>query len=380
MTKKGQSSIKVSIVVPIYNVEGYLRTCLDSILAQTLHEIEIILVDDGSPDKCPQIIDEYAAKDSRIVAVHQENGGYGKAVNHGFDLARGEYVGIVESDDFIEPEMYEMLYIKAKKYDADVSKGSFYDYDENSFPQKREHDTAKKYLRKCPQGVFKLENFPQLLILHPSIWSMIYKRDFLLKNKLRIVETKSNSYQDIPFSVQVYVLAKKIVCTSTALYNWRYSRPGNSSTANDEKMLAMIEMFSLSLKTLRSLDLLGTYKEEIFYQLCKTNIDYLHRIKWQFKAQYFDAFREQVLALQADTNFRFKYFDHNLIKTIRRIWDNDLFGALHYYRPWPVVRRSLISKRLPTPSNSNWQICILGIQIGTTFDHNLYSWWYIKIP
>ena len=89
---------KVSVIVPIYGVEKYLRQCVDSILAQTLKDIEIILVDDGSPDGCPAIVDEYAAKDSRVIAVHQENGGYGRAVNHGIEIANGEYIGIASYD------------------------------------------------------------------------------------------------------------------------------------------------------------------------------------------------------------------------------------------------------------------------------------------
>ena len=92
---------KVSIVVPIYNVERYLDECVKSIINQTLKEIEIILVDDGSPDNCGKIIDDYAKTDSRIVAVHQKNSGYSAAVNKGINMAKGEYVGIIESDDFI---------------------------------------------------------------------------------------------------------------------------------------------------------------------------------------------------------------------------------------------------------------------------------------
>ena len=92
---------KVSVVVPIYKVEKYLCECVDSILAQTLHDIEVILVDDGSPDKCPEIVDEYAKKDKRVVAVHQKNAGYSTAVNKGIAMAKGEYIGVIESDDWI---------------------------------------------------------------------------------------------------------------------------------------------------------------------------------------------------------------------------------------------------------------------------------------
>ena len=100
---------KVSIVMPAYNVEKYLRQCMDSIVNQTLKDIEIIPVDDGSPDKCGKIMDEYAAADSRIKPIHQSNGGYGKAVNAGINAATGEYIGIVETDDWAEPDMFEKL-------------------------------------------------------------------------------------------------------------------------------------------------------------------------------------------------------------------------------------------------------------------------------
>lgn len=110
----------VSVVVPIYNVEKYLPTCLDSILAQTLSQIEIIGVDDGSTDGSGQILEEYARKESRIRAIHQANAGLGPARNVGIDIARGQYIGFVDSDDWVHPDMYEKLYEIAKRTDADV--------------------------------------------------------------------------------------------------------------------------------------------------------------------------------------------------------------------------------------------------------------------
>ena len=93
---------KVSVIIPVYNVEKYLRQCLDSVINQTLKDIEIICVDDGSTDNCPNILDEYAAKDARIKIIHKKNEGYGKAMNVGISHASGEYIGIVEPDDYID--------------------------------------------------------------------------------------------------------------------------------------------------------------------------------------------------------------------------------------------------------------------------------------
>ena len=100
----------LSIIVPVYKVENYLQKCIDSILAQTFTDFELILVEDGSPDGCPALCDAAAAKDARIRVLHQKNGGLSAARNAGLDVARGEWIGFVDSDDYIAPEMYETLY------------------------------------------------------------------------------------------------------------------------------------------------------------------------------------------------------------------------------------------------------------------------------
>ena len=101
---------KISVIVPVYNAEKYLRQCLDSIVSQTLRDIEIICVNDGSTDASLSILEEYAAKDSRIVVISKPNAGYGHSMNMGLDKATGEYMGIVDADDYILPTMYETLY------------------------------------------------------------------------------------------------------------------------------------------------------------------------------------------------------------------------------------------------------------------------------
>lgn len=105
---------KISVIVPVYNVEKYLNRCVDSILAQTYQNLEIILVDDGSPDNCPQICDNYVQKDSRIKVIHKENGGLSSARNAGLDIATGDYIGFVDSDDYIAPDIYSQLYDRIK--------------------------------------------------------------------------------------------------------------------------------------------------------------------------------------------------------------------------------------------------------------------------
>ena len=111
----------LSIIVPVYNVEKYIERCIKSILNQSFTNFELILVDDGSPDNCGKICDEYKKKDSRIKVIHKKNGGLSDARNAGIERAKGEYIAFVDSDDFINKYMYEILYKNAKKWDADIS-------------------------------------------------------------------------------------------------------------------------------------------------------------------------------------------------------------------------------------------------------------------
>ena len=151
----------VSIVVPVYNTEKYLRRCVDSITNQTLKEIEIILVDDGSKEICAALCDEISKTDSRIKVVHKQNGGLGFARNSGIEAASGEYIGFVDSDDYIEPTMYEALYRAAKKNNADLCLSGICFVGGNMFSEPGT-DTKKMYFKE--ETVFLKEDMKQLLL------------------------------------------------------------------------------------------------------------------------------------------------------------------------------------------------------------------------
>lgn len=125
---------EISIIVPVYKVEKYLTKCVDSILRQTFHDFELILVDDGSPDNCGKICDDYAKKDSRIIVIHKENGGLSSARNAGIDIAKGYYIGFVDSDDYIAEDMYETLYNNMVRESADMSMCGLFDVYEGKEP------------------------------------------------------------------------------------------------------------------------------------------------------------------------------------------------------------------------------------------------------
>lgn len=231
---------KVSIIVPIYGVEKYLHQCVDSILAQTLKDIEIILVDDGSKDKCPQIVDEYAKKDNRIVAIHQPNGGYGRAVNHGLKVATGEYIGIVESDDWIEPDAFEILYNAAKKNKADMVKADyvFFDNDTNI----ETHSSPMSISEKLKEVIFcPTEKNPDIIWNgHPSIWACLYSHKMLQNNKIKFMETSGASFQDMGFKIKTFAVSKRFYYLPKVILHYR--KHANNSDKNNSKVFSVCDV------------------------------------------------------------------------------------------------------------------------------------------
>ena len=230
---------KVSIVIPTYNVEQYLKECLDSVVNQTLKDIEIICVDDGATDNSGKILDEYATKDSRIKVIHKENGGYGKAMNVGIDNATGEYIGIVEPDDWIEPDMFEVLYDNAVNYNVDCVKSNYLRYSSNKMENNNKpveaFDKSTVYNRK-------IEPLKNKIIFRggASIWSGIYKKEFLNKHNIRLLPTPGASFQDTSFWIKVLFEIKEIVFISYAGYHYRIDNE-NSSVKSDTKIFCICD-------------------------------------------------------------------------------------------------------------------------------------------
>lgn len=229
---------KISVVVPVYNVEKYLKECIDSIINQTLEDIEIICVNDGSTDSSLEILNDYAKKDSRIIVINKSNSGYGHTMNMGLNAATGEYVGIIESDDFADKNMFEDLYKLAKEYDADIVKGDWYNYwSKNKFARKNNRISSAKAL--------KLTNSKQdksLLRINPSVWSAIYKKEFLNKYNIRFLETPGASYQDLAFSFKIFALAERVILTDKAYIYYRQDNM-NSSVKSKTKVYCVCDEY-----------------------------------------------------------------------------------------------------------------------------------------
>lgn len=227
---------KVSILVPIYNVEKYLKECLDSLINQTLQDIEIICINDGSTDSSPKILKEYQEKDNRIKIINKENSGYGASMNQGLELATGEYIGIVESDDFVKNTMFEELYKIASKNDLDLIKSDFYYYTTYNNRARQ----AGKIKRRTLGKVFSVKDDCRILKMMPTIWSSIYKRKFLNKNEIRFLETPGASYQDTSFAFKTFVAAQRMMFTNKAYLYYRCDNE-NSSVKSKGKVFAICD-------------------------------------------------------------------------------------------------------------------------------------------
>lgn len=232
---------KVSIILPIYNVEKYLDRCMDSLLNQTLKDIEIIMVDDGSPDNCPQMCDEYAKKDNRVKVVHKKNAGLAFARNSGLDVAKGEYIAFVDSDDYVGLNMYKTLYDRAEtdKCDA-VFCGFRTEVKQNKWVYSDEVDADKLWRGKDVQlfmldmiasgaGV-KAERLYQM-----SVWHSIYKRSIIEDNHLRFVSEREVASEDIPFQVDYLSKANTVAYIKETFYSYCLNGTSLTATLKPEK-------------------------------------------------------------------------------------------------------------------------------------------------
>lgn len=209
---------KVSIIVPVYNVEKYLPKCIESITNQTLKDIEIILVNDGSTDNSGKLIDEYVVKDKRIKVIHKKNEGQGSARNVGLDIATGEYIGFVDSDDWIDSDMYEKLYIKAKEESLDVVVCSRKVWSENNvvnYKINMKNEILNDLQNDLPGYIVNYLLYTYTV----STCNKIYKSKILKTNNIKFDNVKNVGSEDALFNIYVSLNINKIASVANTYYN-----------------------------------------------------------------------------------------------------------------------------------------------------------------
>ncbi len=294
----------VSVVMPVYNAERYLRQAMDSVLAQTLDRLQIVCVNDGSTDYSLQMLEGYAAKNPNIVIVDQPNGGYGRAMNAGIAAAEGEYIGILEPDDYLKPTMYEKLYEVARKNELDFIRSDYYRLttDEDGI----EHLQRERVCNK--ESYYGVVLDPQknldLFNIRMENWTGIYKRSWLNEHDIRFNESPGASFQDNSFWFQTYCWAKRIYVYDEAFYCYRVDNAA-SSINQPNKVFTMLDEYAWIESWLRSHKELSERFLGIFLYKKTHNCEFAfsrlaEEYQLPFLERYADEYRRNISAGELD--------------------------------------------------------------------------------
>lgn len=220
--------VEVTVLIPIYNANKNLQECLNSVLRQTLQSIEFICINDGSTDNSLEIIEEVAYTDSRVRVINKENTGYGDSLNRGLDHAKGNYVGIVESDDFINSSMYQTLFSIAKEHDAEIVKSDFFEYTNG-----RSRKVGIIPAADAGRIIVPCNSF-EIFRSQPCIWSSIYSLTFLKDRNIIFNDSPGASFQDTSFNLKTLATADRVWLTEEAFVHYRRDNEGSSINSSDK--------------------------------------------------------------------------------------------------------------------------------------------------
>ena len=224
----------ISVIIPVYNVEKYLDKCVKSVINQTYKNLEIILVDDGSPDNCPQMCDDWAKKDSRITVLHKENDGVSSARNAALDIASGDYIGFVDSDDYIEKIMYEELVFASGNQKFDIVRCNYYE----NYPNKYEKEIGGDQIKKFDSSI----DLKKSILLCEDLYTItngIYKRSTVGKIRFR---KKINIAEDLLFNFDINSVANNKIIINKFLYHYQMNQESVMHTDNPEKFMDIVKV------------------------------------------------------------------------------------------------------------------------------------------
>lgn len=253
------NNIKVSVVVPIYNVEKYLPRCIDSLINQTLQEIEIILVNDGSPDNSQQIIDEYIKKfPTKVIGLLKANGGLSDARNFGLEYAKGEYISFIDSDDYVDKTFLEKMYNRAQETHSEIVVCGYYGVDEI--------EGTYKWFQKGNADIYNSNLSDNPTLIHqnsPYAWNKIYHRSLFEKTKIRY--PKGWIWEDIPTTYPLLACANKIAKVDQPLIYYILKREGSITATYSRKMLQLFQSLELLNNRFKELDSFEEFYDELLF-------------------------------------------------------------------------------------------------------------------
>lgn len=280
----------VSIIVPIYNVEKYIKECIDSIINQTYKNLEIILVDDGSPDSCPKICDEYSKKDKRIKVIHKENGGLSSARNAGLDVAKGEYVSFIDSDDIVDEKFIETLYNLCIENNCDISECNFQRFEKDIVKSSNNCEIKVQTNHEMQERLYIPKYFARGIV----VWNKLYKK--YLYDDVRFPIGKLNEDEFTTYKV-LYKCETSICVTEEELYYYRVNENSIMGKKFTAKRLDALEAYEERMSFYKNLGELELYK--------LTNVRYQETIESYF-----------MILMESDKSLR-KYI-HNITRKARK--------------------------------------------------------------
>ena len=234
------AQVLISILIPIYNVQDYLEECLDSVCAQTFGDFEAICINDGSTDNSREIVERYLKKDGRFRLIDKANSGYGASMNRGLDAASGNYIAILESDDFFEAQTLERLYGAIREFEAEVVMANCYFY--WAGPPKRNISYGLTPRSQVGRLINPQKNH-EIFYRGPAVWAALYDNNFLKTHDIRFNETPGASYQDLGFHFKVWAMATRAIFLRDAFVHYRQSNK-NSSVKASGKIYSVCEEFA----------------------------------------------------------------------------------------------------------------------------------------
>ena len=296
--------VKVSVIVPVYNVEDYLEKCLDSVIGQTFEDIEIICVNDGSTDNSLDILNEYEKKDNRIKVISQENAGLAEARNVGMKHACGEYLLFLDSDDWLELECIEELYANAKNNDSDMVLFNSIEIKENNQTRERIYIKPKKK-KKIDFDNFSFDySFKKRLVMNSLfvVWSKFYKTSFLKENKIEFKDFRL--FEDVPFHIETMIRAERISYLPKVLHN--YNRLNLKSLQNSKnslnKRLILFDIFNDVEEFLKNNDFYGEFEPEFLEFKIGQSLVNFNLTQEEFKEEFYKTMREEFIKMNLDSN------------------------------------------------------------------------------
>lgn len=315
--------VKVSVVIPVYNVEDFLGECLDSITNQTLSDIEIICVNDGSKDRSLDILNEYAERDSRITVIDQENGGHAAATNRGMENATGKYLFLMDSDDILDLTALEKTYevCEQKQVDFVIFQAINYYMDKDEYLEE-ENYSMNALADRVGDSIFSWQDVKEFVFsISVTPWSKLYRREFIEKHNIRFPE--GLVFDDNVFFYDVLFAAERITFLREHLFKRRWY-PTSSTRAGDQRFIDYIEISNLIWSIFKKYGVFDEFKSQLYNKKINTVYYWYKNIKEEFKGQFFSQMKEDYAKLDDE-----QYLEKGLDNWQKNIYESVLDAETH---------------------------------------------------